>query len=139
MALSTETREALQERRCSLAAQLQDAGDTASPRELRDLQYLARQVDSLLKLQGAPAGDMGPDGAEHLARLCKSERAELRVSLREWKGQKRVELRQWYLPIDGSDWLPKQRGIGISARHLDAVIEALQLAKESLRGALPDA
>lgn len=139
--MNPDTHQGLQEKRANLTARLHEleSGGPASSRELRDVQYLVRQLDALLKLESLPAEAAAPDGVVHLLRIAKGARAEVRVSVCDWKGKKRIELRQWNLARGSGEWQPTRRGASFGPGDIEAVIGALQGAMESMNGALPDA
>jgi len=60
------------------------------------------------------------------ARVCKSETAEVRVARNNWKGRRVVDIRIWFVPSGGADYVPSRKGITIDAGKLDELISALQ-------------
>lgn len=58
---------------------------------------------------------------------------ELRVSIGTFKGNKFVSFRVWWQSAQDNVWRPDaKKGLGIKIKELDAVIEALQTARERL-------
>jgi hypothetical protein len=56
----------------------------------------------------------------------KTETAEIRVSRQLWKGRQVVDVRVWYLPKGGAEFVPSRKGLSIDAGKLPALINALQ-------------
>lgn len=55
----------------------------------------------------------------------KADGAEVRVSVQDYKGRRVVDVRVWYLPRTGGDYLPTRKGITIDADKLPALVAAL--------------
>ena len=60
---------------------------------------------------------------------------ETRIAVREYRGEKFVDFREWWQPAGAPDFVPTKRGITVPLESLDQVIEALQGIKEDLEGA----
>lgn len=60
------------------------------------------------------------------AHICKSETAEIRVARSNWKGRRVVDIRIWFKPNAGADYVPSRKGITVDASKLDELIQALQ-------------
>lgn len=71
-----------------------------------------------------------------VARIPKGKRAEMRVSINDFRGVRNVDVRLWYVPKGGGEWVPSRKGVAVEAGKLDAVIDALLLAKQHLAGPL---
>lgn len=65
-----------------------------------------------------------------LARIPKTKRAELRVTVHTWRGRRVVDIRTWALIDGGTEPVPSRKGISIDAGNLPAIIEALHLARQ---------
>lgn len=110
-------------------------------RDLEELQALAKQLDSLVKRAtakqrvtvcgSAAAPDSGGGDVVTVARIPKGRRAEMRVSVKPWKGRQVIDIRLWSL-LDGSgeEMRPSRKGIAFDSANLDALINALHQAKQ---------
>lgn len=65
-----------------------------------------------------------------LATIPKNDREQIRVSLSEFKGKRRCDVRVWYQTSDG--YCPGRQGISLVSEHLGAVLEALRVACREL-------
>ena len=63
---------------------------------------------------------------EILARVPKTEHAELRVTRSEWKGRCIVDFRLWYLPDGNAEWVPSGKGCAIDASKFPELLRQLQ-------------
>ena len=63
-----------------------------------------------------------------LVRVARGPTQELRVSARTWKGVRIVDVRLWLKNAAG--FVPSRKGFAIEPEHLDAVIEALRVARQ---------
>ena len=61
-----------------------------------------------------------------IARIPKTETAEVRVSRTKWKGRKVVDVRIWFVPVGGRDFVPSRKGFTFEAAKLQELIAALQ-------------
>lgn len=59
-------------------------------------------------------------------RVCKSESAEIRVARSNWKGRRVIDIRIWFQPSGGTDYVPSRKGVTVDASKLDELIHALQ-------------
>lgn len=59
-------------------------------------------------------------------RVCKSDSAEIRVARSNWKGRNVIDIRIWFLPSGGADYVPSRKGVTVDAGKLDELIHALQ-------------
>lgn len=59
--------------------------------------------------------------------LPKSEREEIRVSVTEYKGETRIDIRTWY-ESRGGECKPGRAGLSIAPEQLPAIIKALAVA-----------
>ena len=60
-----------------------------------------------------------------VAKLRKSDGAEIRVSLDRYKGRHVVDIRLWFVPRDGVDFVPSRKGITCDTGQLPALADAL--------------
>ena len=149
--MTPEHIETLKANRDALARELQAVLDlpeaerpvkpTARRAWVREMDRMRRTLDEADKLvqhfERPPrpariAPDETPAAQEGvtLARIRKSDRAELRVTAGRWKGRRTIDLRIWSM-FEGSDEMrPSRKGVAIDASKLDALIEALVLAKQ---------
>lgn len=65
---------------------------------------------------------------ELIARLAKTETAEVRVSQSTWKGRRVVDMRLWFIPAGGGEFVPSRKGFTFSAEKLPELIAALRSA-----------
>ncbi len=63
-----------------------------------------------------------------VARLRKADGAEIRVTLDRYKRRKVVDLRIWYVPSGGADFVPTKKGVTFDAEKLAELVDALALA-----------
>lgn len=117
------------------------AARKAWERDLEGLQALAKQFDSLIKRAApklreptsgsAPAPDFESGDVVTVIRIPKGRRAEMRVSVKPWKGRRVIDIRLWSL-LDGAgeEMRPSRKGIAFDAANLDALISALHQAKQ---------
>lgn len=59
----------------------------------------------------------------------------MRVSINDYRGVRNVDVRLWYVPKGGGEWVPSRKGVAVEAGKLDAVIDALLSAKRHLAAA----
>ena len=64
--------------------------------------------------------------------VTKNSRESLRVTVSEFHGKQYVHIRNWYEPREGGDKLPGKEGVAVTAEHIPAIVEALQLAAVDL-------
>jgi hypothetical protein len=60
-----------------------------------------------------------------VAVIPKTDTAEVRVSRNYWKGRSVIDLRIWYLPKGGAEFVPSRKGLTIDAGKLPELIDAL--------------
>jgi hypothetical protein len=108
---------------------------------------LIEKFDSILAPKAPPAEpelETPPDveldvdrmrRAIDVARIPKGKRAEMRVSINDYRGVRNVDVRLWYVPKGGGEWVPSRKGVAVEAGKLDAVIDALLSAKRHLAAA----
>lgn len=111
-------------------------------RELEGAQRTLEQVDKLLRMlaqrhkprreavvAAAPAAAAPEESdAVVLARIPKGERAEMRVTVKTWKGRRVFDVRCWSLRRDSGEYGPTRKGVTVDAKMLPALVDALQLA-----------
>ncbi len=56
----------------------------------------------------------------------KSDTAQIRVDVAEFKGRQRLDVREYFLPEGGKDWMPTKRGINVLADKAGELIEAIK-------------
>ncbi len=148
--MSPERRGELQATRLRLAQELQslvenqppDDGSKKAQRAIRDWQFACASLQGLIgKLDKAtslpperrPAevpAQVEPLSSTAIARIPKGRRAEMRVTVNEWKGVRNLDVRLWYLPKGGGEWAPSRKGVAVEAGKIDALVNALLLAKQ---------
>lgn len=132
-----EKLEQLKARRAQLAATLEqlpaDDGDRFS------IQEVITSIDKLLersvpapKKQAARTSRPGPAGDYLLASIPKGEAAELRISIKTWKGRRTVDLRLYFKPDGGEEFIPSRKGVSFDASKLDALVDGLMLARQHM-------
>lgn len=158
--MRAEQIEALRGQRGVLLDQLQSLLDTpqdkrpTSPRELKawlsqldGTKRAVEQLDQLVRMlertprraakpsikpaATTPVGG-SPDETDTvlLARIPKGPRAELRVTVKTWKGRRVIDVRCWSPMKDTGEYGPTRKGVAVDARMLDQLIEALHLARQ---------
>jgi hypothetical protein len=60
-----------------------------------------------------------------VAAIRKTDTAEVRVSRNYWKGRSVIDIRIWYLPKGGAEFVPSRKGLSIDASKLPELLEAL--------------
>jgi hypothetical protein len=71
---------------------------------------------------------MGPGSMTsrfEVAAIRKADGAEIRVAFSTYKGRRVVDVRVWYLPRTGGDYLPTRKGITIDADKLPELVAAM--------------
>ncbi len=58
----------------------------------------------------------------------KADGAEVRVSVQEYKGRRVVDVRVWYRPRQGTEYVPTRKGITIDADKLPELMAAMTKA-----------
>lgn len=135
----------------------EDDGTPKARRAIKDWEFdcksmreLIKRFDSVLAPKPTPADpepkpetpsnvEQGVDRmrrAIDVARIPKGKRAEMRVSINDYRGVRNVDVRLWYVPKGGGEWVPSRKGVAVEAGKLDAVIDALLSAKQHLVGQL---
>jgi hypothetical protein len=78
-----------------------------------------------------PSADTSPtDDGIALATLARGPGRELRIRLREYKGHRYLDIREWALNSHNAQWWPERgKGVTIKLRELEAVIAALTDAR----------
>lgn len=64
-------------------------------------------------------------GRVEVAKIRKSDGAEIRVSVQGYKGRRVVDIRVWYQPQAKEDFVPTRKGITIDEEKLPALANAL--------------
>ena len=59
------------------------------------------------------------------ATIRKTDTAEVRVSRNYWKGRSVIDIRIWYLPSGGTEFVPSRKGLTIDDSKLPELIDAL--------------
>ncbi len=60
-----------------------------------------------------------------VAAIRKTDTAEVRVSRNYWKGRNVIDIRVWYLPKDGAEFVPSRKGLTIDASKLPELLDRL--------------
>lgn len=158
--VDSERLAALKEQRTALVADLQAMLDTPQDQrptnktalkawltQLEGTQRTLEQLDRLVKmLEHQPkrrarvttaatpttAAGGSPDETDTvlLVRIPKGPRAELRVTVKTWKGRRVIDVRCWSPMKDTGEYGPTRKGVAVDARMLPALIEALHLAQQ---------
>lgn len=112
--------------------------------ELEGTQRMVEQVDKLLQMLerrpkprraaivGAAPAPAAPEESDAvvLARIPKGSSAELRVTVKTWKGRRVFDVRCWSLLKTTGEFGPTRKGVTVDARMLPALVEALRLASQ---------
>lgn len=64
-----------------------------------------------------------------VARLRKSDDAEIRVTLDRYKGRAVVDVRVWFVPTGAHDFVPSRKGVTLDAERLPELADALEAAR----------
>ncbi len=64
-----------------------------------------------------------------VAAIRKADSAEVRVTVQGYKGRRVVDVRVWYQPAGGADFVPTRKGITLDADKLPALALALAEAE----------
>ena len=94
---------------------------------------VVEQIDRLLgikaKRQPRKSSDPALGKTSPLARIPTDTGTELRVEVMRYKTFERIDLRLWFMSDGEEAYIPSRKGVSIDARHLAAVIAALQEAR----------
>lgn len=60
-----------------------------------------------------------------VAAIRKADGAEVRVTVQGYKGRRVVDVRVWYQPTVGGDFVPTRKGVTVDADKLPALALAL--------------
>lgn len=61
--------------------------------------------------------------------IRKNDSAEVRVSRGTWKGRPVVDLRVWYIPAGGGEYVPSRKGLTIDAGKVGELVDLLEGAR----------
>ena len=67
-----------------------------------------------------------------VSQFKKNESEEIRISTRVYKDKLYVDLRLFFLPKDGAEWIPSKKGITLPIEHLPALREGLEKAEQAV-------
>lgn len=67
-----------------------------------------------------------------LTTIPRTATEEIQVAISEYKGKKFLDLRIFYTTDGGNSWLPTKKGVAVYPENLDALSEAIELAKKEL-------
>jgi len=74
-------------------------------------------------------------GSIEVAAIRKADGAEIRVAVSVYKGRRVVDVRVWYQPAGGVQYVPTRKGVTFDADKLPALAEAIaQATKIVLNG-----
>ena len=65
-----------------------------------------------------------------VAAIRKADGAEVRVTVQDYKGRRVADVRVWYQPASGGDFVPTRKGITLDADKLPALALALAEAAQ---------
>ena len=60
-----------------------------------------------------------------VAAIRKADGAEVRVSVQDYKGRRVLDVRVWYRPRQGTEYVPTRKGITIDADKLPELMAAM--------------
>jgi hypothetical protein len=63
-----------------------------------------------------------------VAAIRKADGAEVRVTVQGYKGRRVVDVRVWYQPAGGAEFVPTRKGVTVDADKLPALAEAIEKA-----------
>lgn len=67
-------------------------------------------------------------GSIEVAAIRKADGAEIRIAVSVYKGRRVVDVRVWYQPAGGADFVPTRKGVTFDADKLPALAEAIAQA-----------
>lgn len=59
-------------------------------------------------------------------RIAKNDSSEIRITGEQFRGKLFVNIREWWKPPHGADFLPTKKGVTYDVENNDQIIEALQ-------------
>lgn len=60
------------------------------------------------------------------ARIPKNDSIEIRITGEQFRGKLFVNIREWWRPSSGADFVPTKKGMTYDVENNDQIIEALQ-------------
>ena len=63
---------------------------------------------------------------EVIATIRKTDTAQVRVSRSTWQGRQTIDVRIWYIPKGGGEYVPSRKGLTIDAAKCSELIDALK-------------
>lgn len=64
-------------------------------------------------------------------RFAKNEEEEIRVSLREYKNRRYIDLRLWFIPSNETEFYPTKKGLTVGLEHAAELKKGLELAQKA--------
>lgn len=61
----------------------------------------------------------------------KNPEEEIRMTLRDYKDRRYLDVRLWFQPSNGGDYRPSKKGITFSVDHLDELKKGLERVKKA--------
>jgi hypothetical protein len=62
--------------------------------------------------------------------IRKTDTADVRVTRDSYKGRQTIDIRVWYRPKSGEEFVPSGKGVTLDAGKLDELLGALQAVSE---------
>lgn len=66
----------------------------------------------------------------NVAIIRKNDTAQVRISRGSYQGRDIVDIRVWFIPRGGGDFVASGKGVTLDARKCDELIEALKAVSE---------
>lgn len=95
---------------------------------------IVAQIDQLLRTkakakQPRRTADPSIGKTKPLARIPNGIGTELRVEVMRYSRFDRIDVRLWFVPDGGEEYIPSRKGVSIDGTQLPAIIAALQEAR----------
>lgn len=147
--MKPEQIEKLKARRAHLAEQRERLAQVDDPENAAKIAQAVADLDELiLKIDGLVVPKVRPKRTTvraaprrdpilkifEVARVPKTECAEVRVAIDARKPQRKVDIRLWFKPEGEVAMVPSRKGVTLDGAELGALITALRLAEQHLGG-----
>ena len=68
--------------------------------------------------------------AQIIYKFQRNPEEEIRISLREWKGRYYIDLRLWFEPRSGGEYLPTKKGLTVALDHASELKKGFEIAEK---------
>lgn len=108
--------------------------------ELEDVERMIATMDQLLRkaergpkrTQCEPRPSAPGSHVVEVGRIKATARSAVRVCVVDKAGDRAVDIRFWFRSKDSDEMVPSRKGVRVDPSRIDALIDALQLAKQHL-------